>query len=78
MLARDDDAVGGARNRALGGDPQIRLVLGDAGAVLHFAERVEHRDVGDAPPFGEPHARPAGHPVVAVHKVVRHAFAPGE
>src|SRR5581483_3011761 len=44
-------------------------------AVLHTAQRVEHRHVRHAPKLGEPRSDPAREPVVAVHDRVLDALA---
>lgn len=78
VRARHDDAISGRRDAALRLDARRRLVFGGAGAILHFAEGVEHRDVRDAPACGEVDRDHSGHPVVAVDHVVRRALARNE
>ncbi len=48
VVAAGDDGVGPADGEALVADALQGFVLGDASAVLHLGEGMEHRGVGDA------------------------------
>ena len=78
MLCGRDDAVDRVHQPALRLQPLGRLALGGAGAQLHLAQGVEHRQVRHAPPGRQPLARDHGQPVVRVHQVVAQPLASPE